>query len=668
MSPFQVALVYANPQSDDAATDADQAPLQDLLSLLEQETELATRSGMNADYVPGMATILSGEDLLVRGVRNVGEALTLVPGISDGMEMSGERQILSRGVGFGYASGNIKILLDGVSMNSTLYATANPVLNIPIEQVERIEVIRGPGASVHGEYAFAGVVDVITRKSQRKLHVQAMEGSGDRGGGGQWYWHDRERDLSVSFNVLGLDGDAGVDVAEDALYGIDRPELSNAPGTSNESHRYRGLFADVTWGDVFAAVKILDDDYGDAFGINHFLPPEGDRLSSRQGYESLQLGGNLQLGERLRTQLRLEALRHNRDRNELYVAPAGYLLENQPVYMSQDYRETRYLAAADLHWQPHPRHELFVGLEARHVQVDEATWDWPEAFAIDVPWLDEDLSRRVLSVVVQDQIRIGERLNLTAALRFDEYSDVGMHLSPRLAAVWPINDEHILKLQYARAFRPPTFYELTYPGEGTDEVRAGEIATYEFGYILKKPRWEGRLILFQSDLSDSIVFGYDEEGYINSADVRLRGIEVEYTQRLLPALKLDANLSYVESVDLGLDQQPLPGGTDLLGNLALLWQPIHAWTAALQLRYVGERARRPSDTRSPVDAYTLADLTLSYATSDRGLFAHIGVKNLTDADVRFPEQPSGLGGVDLVYRKDYPRPGRRWWLSIGYAF
>lgn len=663
--PVCVALAQTGTTLEDAA--GDQAPLRDLLALIEQETELATRSGMNADYVPGMATILTGDDLLVRGVRNVGEALTLVPGISDGMEMSGERQILSRGVGFGYASGNLKILLDGVSMNSTLYATANPILNIPIEQVERIEVIRGPGASVHGEYAFAGVVDVITRKAQRGLHVQAMDGGGERGGGGLWYWRDPARDLSLSVNALGLDGHAGVEVAEDALYGIDRPELSNAPGKSNESHRYRGLFADLAWGDFFAAVKLLEDDYGDAFGINHFLPPEDDRLASRQGYESLRLGGDIQLSERLRTRLRLEALRHHRDRDDLYVAPAGYFLENEPVFMSQDYRETRYLAAADLHWRPHPRHKVLVGFEARHVEVDEASWDWPEAFGIDFPWLDEDLSRRVLSLVVQDQVRLGARLNVTAALRVDDYSDVGTHVSPRLAAVWPLNDEHILKLQYARAFRPPTFYELTYPAQGVEQVRAGEITTYEFGYILKQSHWEGRLILFQSDLSESIVFGYDDDGYLNSADARLRGIELEYKQRLLPTLKLDANLSYVDSLELGLDR-PLPGGTDLLANLALLWQPIHAWTAALQLRYVGERARQPADTRAPVDAYTLADVTLSYAPSEQGLFAHFGVKNLTDADIRFPEQPTGIGGVDLIYRDDYPRPGRHWWLSVGYAF
>ncbi|NEX16122.1 MAG: TonB-dependent receptor [Halochromatium sp.] len=635
------------------------------MALLEQETELATRSGMNADFVPGMATILIGEDLMARGVRNVSEALALVPGISAGLEMTGERQILSRGVGYGYASGNIKVLLDGVSMNATLYATANPVLNIPIEQVERIEVIRGPGASVHGEYAFAGVIDVITRQRQRNLSAQAMDGA-DHGGGGIWYWQDPESGLSASFNVLGLDGDAGVAVAEDALIAIGQPALSNAPGPSNESHRYRGLFANLRWRDFFIAAKLLDDDYGDYFGINHFLPPDDDRLASRQGYQSLQFGADLALGERLSTRLRLEALRYERDRDDLFVFPAGFVVDD-PVYMSQTYQETRYLAAADLDWRPNDRHQLLLGLEASQVEVDEATWDWPAIFAVDYPWLDDSRSRRLLSLILQDQYRLSEAVTLTGALRLDDYSDIGSYVSPRLAAVWRIDSENILKLQYAQAFRPPTFYELEYPADGK-MLNTAEIATYELGYILRKPSWKGRLILFHSDLSDPIIFGDSENGYINSADARLRGVELEYEQRLNAYLRVDANLSYVDSLDRG-SGQALPGGTDLLGNLALLWRPREPWTAALQLSYVGARERRVGDERSALDAYTTADLTLSYGSaSGAGFYAHLGVKNLTDADVRYPDQLAALGGVALPYLDDYPRPGRRWWLSVGYAF
>ncbi|HSO81639.1 hypothetical protein [Thiocapsa sp.] len=67
--------------------------------------------------------------------------------------------------------------------------------------------------------------------------------------------------------------------------------------------------------------------------------------------------------------------------------------------------------------------------------------------------------------------------SLAIKILHDDYSDLGAFLTPRLAAVWRIDEANILKLQDARAFRPPTFYEREYPGR--ESIAAGEIATYE---------------------------------------------------------------------------------------------------------------------------------------------------------------------------------------------
>ncbi len=453
-------------------------------------------------------------------------------------------------------------------------------------------------------------------------------------------------------------------MTQDALYPIGERELSNAPGYSNEAHRYKGLFANLQWRDTFASLKLLNDDYGDYFGINHFLPPPNHHLASRHRYLTAELGQNLRFSESLDARVRLEALRHERDRNDLYVFPAGYLTD-QRVSMNQDYRETRYLGAADLHWRPVPRHELLFGLEASQVEVDQASWDWTGLpFEIPSTWLDTDRERHILGAIAQDQFRVSNRVTLTGTLRYDDYSDVGSFLSPRLAAVWRIDPENILKFQYARAFRPPTFYELEYASQPS--LKASEIATFEVGYILTKPKWEGRLILFHSDLIQPIAFEDSRDGYVNQEDARLRGAELEYVHRLGTKLKIDANLSYVDATRAS--GQSLPGGANLLGNLALLWRPQERWTTALQLRYVGERRRAPLDPRDPIASYTQLDLTLNYRTPVKGLFAYLGIKNLTDTRVYYPDQLASFAGVDLSYPSGYPRPGRRWWLSFGYAF
>jgi iron complex outermembrane receptor protein len=643
--------------------DTDEA--QKLLALLGNQTELATKTGMNADFIPGMVTILSGSDMLTRGVRTVWEAVSLVPGISPGIEATGERLLLSRGVGHGYASGNIKILLDGMSMNSTLSATANPVLNLPIEQVERIEVIRGPGSSVYGEYAYAGVVNVITRQRERTLHLQGTQDA-DYGGGGVWYWEDPKLGLASSVSLVGLQGSGGVWVSEDALFPIGRPELSNAPGPSNEAKRYGALVANVQWRDTSASLSVLDDAYGDHFGINHFLPPSDDHLASRQRYFTGQIGQNWRLSETLSARARIEGMQHQRDRNGLYVFPQGYF-GDQPVTMDQGYQETAMLAAADVHWRPLPEHQLLFGLEAKQVEVDEASWAF-QGFTHPLPptWMDTDTRRRVLSALVQDEFRAGERLSLTATLRYDDYDDLGAYASPRAAAVWRIDDQNILKFQYAQAFRPPTFYELTYPDP--NGIDLSQIATYELGYILKRPAWEARFTLFHSDLTEPIVFdGLGVGGYTNGPDTTLNGVELEYQHRFGSRIKVDANLSYVDA-RRQVSDDPLPGGPSLLGNLALVWQATERWTAALQLRYVGPRDRDTREERPPLNGQTLANLTLNWRAPHPGLQVHLGVKNLLNADIRYPNQFQDFDGVELTYLQDYPRPERRLWLSVAYSF
>ncbi|NVZ11087.1 TonB-dependent receptor [Allochromatium humboldtianum] len=648
------------------AADSTTREREDLLALLAGETALATKSGMNADFVPGMATILDGEDLLMRGARTVWESLALVPGLSLGLEMTGERQVLSRGVGHGYASGNIKILLDGVSMNSSLLATANSVLNIPIEQVERIEVIRGPGSSVHGEYAYAGVIDIITRKRARQLRLQADE-QGGSGLGGLWYWTDAERDLTLSMNLAGIeDADSGVFVREDALATLGESHLSNAPGHSNEAQRYKGAFTNLQWRALFLDLKLIENSYGDYFGINHFLPPADHNLASRHHTVSAQAGFDPRLSDTLSAKLRLEFLRQERDRSRLYVFPASYLAD-EPIFMSQDYQETRHRGSADLFWRPNADHTALFGLELSRITIDQAKWEWTNLpFEISSNWMDTDHDRTIVGLIVQDEYRATDRLTLTGTLRYDDYSDAGSMLSPRAAAVWRIDDANVLKAQYARAFRPPTFYELEYAAQTT--LEASEIDTLELGYILTRPRWEARATLFHSDLTDPILFSETgDEGYVNTEDVRLRGVELEYIHRFGSRVKIDANLSYVDAVRPDSDTV-LPGGARWLGNLALLWQPYERWMAAFQLNYVGKRSRVDYESRGDLGDYWQLDLTLNYRAPVKGLSMHAGVKNLADSDIYYPDILTSFGGVELIYPDGYPRPGRRWWVSLSYAF
>ena len=154
-----------------------------LLALLDEQTDIATKTKINADFVPGMVTILSGDDLERKGIHTVWQALGTIPGMEISIDQIGNRSVIVRAMGGEFGSGNLKIMLNQVAMNSALTAQAQSVMSMPIEQVERIEVIRGPGSAIHGEFAYAGVVNVISKKTTNNIFAGAG-GNKDRLVGG----------------------------------------------------------------------------------------------------------------------------------------------------------------------------------------------------------------------------------------------------------------------------------------------------------------------------------------------------------------------------------------------------------------------------------------------------------------------------------------------------
>src|SRR3954471_15728043 len=83
--------------------------LQDLLSIVQQETEVATKTKMNSDYVPGIVTVLEGDELEALGVITAGEALGLVPGMFSVKDRLSNQAVISRGLDFPFNAGNILI-------------------------------------------------------------------------------------------------------------------------------------------------------------------------------------------------------------------------------------------------------------------------------------------------------------------------------------------------------------------------------------------------------------------------------------------------------------------------------------------------------------------------------------------------------------------------------
>ncbi|MCK7576356.1 MAG: TonB-dependent receptor plug domain-containing protein [Chromatiales bacterium] len=168
-SPLLSGSLNAATGSAREEAEDDQAARTDLLSVLGDVSALATKTHMNADYVPGILSVLNGNELVALGARiPSGRPWSWFPACRSTATAMADGVVAIRG--FQHSNGNVKLLLNSAAMNNAFGGYSN-ILYIPIEQVERIEVIRGPGSAVHGEYAFAGVINVITRQDENRVYA-----------------------------------------------------------------------------------------------------------------------------------------------------------------------------------------------------------------------------------------------------------------------------------------------------------------------------------------------------------------------------------------------------------------------------------------------------------------------------------------------------------------
>ncbi len=663
----------------------------ELLQVLEAETELATKTKMNVDFVPGMVTVLHGKDLLGRGVRSVTEAMELIPGVEVSIATDGQRQFLVRGIGKTFASGKLKILLDGVSLNTAIVGVPNYAI-MPIEQVERIEFVRGPGAAVYGEYAYAGVLNVISRKDGRDVYARASD-AGWGTAGGVVSHRSADNEFGISLNLAGNFSDGGeVQAGEDFIESANANGVSLSPGPSNEKEQLESAILTVDYRGYRASLQYLNYEHGDFFGVNNALPPPEQQLVRTRTTTGVQLEKDWTISDATTTGVTLGWLTFDLATSGQTLFPPRFrdnplnptVAYPNGVIGAPHYEEDKYYLNLEATHKLNARHMMLLGLEYSDTQQGETYQERNfdpntlntlpgelsqipfQRFSGDDNWMGENQQRRLTSVVMQDEMTASERLRLTLGLRHDSYSDVGSRTSPRIAGVYSLAEESILKLQYSEAFRPPTFLERTAKNNpvlaGNPDIEPEEIQMIEGAYIFNNNIQIFRGTLFYSELDNLIVQDTATRRYENKQNtVKSYGLELEYVRPLAKRWKLDFNATVLHAEDKETSD-PLEGVADTLSNLALFYQPSTHYSFVMQYRYVGDRSRDATDSRDDLEGYQTVDLTFSaFRVPSQGITLRLGVKNAFDEDVYFAAPVN-------TYPDDYPRPGRVWWGSVGVDF
>lgn len=659
----------------------EEAEMAELMALLDTETRVATRNRMNADFVPGMVSVMHGDELKKLGVRNGAEALNLVAGIYVTEGNRGEYRVQVRGVGTTLAGSNVKILLNGLPMNSAANGAADAVLRIPIEQLQRVEVIRGPGSALYGEFAMTGVVNFITRSDSNAVGVRA--GSDDYRQGDVMASGSSASGVAWHANVSGWGrSETGRESGPD---NFTRRGFGHAPGAVDDDYAGKMLLTAVEYEGYRLSTQLLDVERGDYFGRNALADIDPER--ARERLFGLAFDKSWQMTDAVTTTLTLSALRTEFNDSSSLTIPKGVDPPGPRPPIAEDrYRvneNTSQQYRADLKFDAEltDAHTLLWGLGYTDMTIEESASQFfvpggeVENLAPNRVLVLDGASREIASAYLQDQWRVTDSLEVTLGARYDRYDDWGDNLAPRFAAVWQPLDAHIVKFQYAQSFRPPTLEEF-YPGPQafpggvmTSDVVAEELVSTELAYIYRHSGRVFRATVFKTDIENLIEF-FQNPGrppeYRNRGEINSWGGELEWEQYFDRELKLVANVSYVDAEDSTVGKT-LVGATHWLGNLSLSWDMSPDINLTGRLRYVGEQEgwgdRVNGIQAATFDAYTTLDAVASWdnALGVRGLELQAGANNLLDKAYEVVPNPA-------QYPTGLTEEGRTIWISAGYRF
>ena len=608
---FVAALLLIAADSHAAVAQSEEKELADLLNIVQQETDVATKTRLNSDYVPGTVTVLEGDELEALGVRTAGEALGLVPGMESVMNDRAAASVIVRGLDFPFNAGNTQVLLNGVPVARQDGGFNTSALLIPVEQIDRIEVIRGPGSVVYGDFAFMGLVNIITRKQGTRVLLRGEQPHRTETGAAR-IGSKNGAPFTYSFNASHMHSD-------DTM----------APSTIAKAAEQRTYLV----GNIaFAGLSLT------AQGVHRNFLPSTNTNRVRETTWDTEAKYNRELRKGLAAELRFIHV-HNDISEPVDILNGGLSKIGANVTWS-GLRKQTLLAGAD--WS---RSGLDNAFHAPPPSPGQPLGT-PQLFA-------HDVHREITGAVLQDQIDISEALTLTLGGRYDRYSDLDDRFTPRISVVWRVNDRNIVKAQYAEGFRPPTFFEFYQtPAPGTVPRYPFETnATSELNYVYRNTGRVGRITLFHSELSDMIRPG----GVVVKGDAWAQGAEVEWSQELGSKLKVGSNVSYAETFD---PRVPNGGGANritpkYLGNATALYRMLPNLILGGRLYYVGDRIAGKG--------YNTVDLTISRQDLFvPGLGLRAGVKNGFNDDVTYlTSRPNGTVGVSAW-------PKRSAWVEVSW--
>ena len=555
----------------------------------------ATRLGQTATETGSSLSIITAEEIEELGLIYVLDAIAQAPGVTINQNgtFGGNASVRIRGA----SSEQTVVLIDGIPVNDPSSPGGGfNFARLDTENIERIEVLKGPQSTLWGTDAIGGIVSITTKSPGAGFGGEAFAEYGSfntlRGGASVSNASDvgdfRLAAVTVSSDGISKADEDNGNSEEDSF---DSLTLS-AKGGLNLPGEAR-LSADVLWTDAESEFDSFSSGAQGSVG-------DGDEVS-----ETEETAANVSL---------TVPLIDGRLDNLFLVGHSDIKRENFRAGLpSFDADGERLLYRYQGTLNANDRHRLAFGAEREETTANDDETSLDGLFAL-------------------YELRPVGDLTITAGLRHDDHERFGSESTTRLAGTWKLTDNVSFRASWGEGFKAPTIFQTTFFCCGATEPNADlEAETSEaFDAGVEWQSSNGRFQLgatvFRQETENQIDFEFAIGGYLNIDEVESTGLELSGALALSDTLSLSLDYAYIDAEDG--DGNALPRLPEHSGDLTLSYAPAGPFSGTVLLRYNGSETNTDTTT---LDSWLRVDLTGRYALSER-VEVYGRIENLFDED------------------------------------
>lgn len=561
----------------------------------------ANRVATTADETIASVTVISQEEIQRSQARSLPELLQSRSGVYFGS--NGGRGALSSAFVRGTNSDHVVVLVDGVKIGS---ATSGSISwqSLPLSQIERVEFVKGPRASLYGSEALGGVVQVFTKTGTDKASKSVSVSAGNLG------------------TVLGS------------------ADYSNSVGKLRYS---LGLSAETTQG-----YDSCDAEAGTAFAGCFTDEPDNDGYDNKAAHVNLayRLGAETELsftGLESADELEFDGGFQNESESRTSVYGLGLnhsLMSNWFMDLKLNHSEDRsdnfkdgvytgsfdtkrHLASLINEFSLNDSARLLLAVDFQKDHVDSST-NYAET------------ERENFGYVAQYMDKHGAH-GYEISARYDDNEQFGAAKTGSIGYGYAISENLSAMASFGTAFSAPKFNDLYYPGSGNPDLRPEESRSFEAGLRWSDESLSWSASAYKTVIDDLITYVYNPATMsgtnVNLNKAKIRGIDLDVTSQLTTAFGAALAVSLLKAEDASggaNDGNSLVRRPASSARLSFFYD-VNAWKHTAEFQVAGSAYDNPANTRV-IEAHRLLNLMTDYQLTE-SLSIAAKVENVFDSSI-----------------------------------